>query len=130
MGIEQGEPGKRMLPERRNDLVSTLRVQHVSLQVLVPAHARNHHLPVPLPRNLVRRWLRREKRQSRRHRSCNIAHSTTHHFQGSSTPRLFFFFLLTFAFGREFHRKSGFVWWDEMRWKVEISEEWWEIDPK
>jgi len=86
MGIEQGEPRERMLPERRNDLVPTLRLQHVRLQVLVPAHAGNHHLPARLPRNLIGRWLRREKRQSRRHRCRNIAHSRTQHFQGSCAP--------------------------------------------
>jgi len=109
MGIEQGEPRERMLPERRNDLVPALRLQHVRLQVLVAAHAGNHHPPVPPPRNLIRRWLRREKRQSRRHRSRNIAHSTRRHFQGSCAPRSSSSFLsVRFERGKEFERKTCF----------------------
>lgn len=79
MRVEQREPRKSVLPERGNDPVPALRLQNVSHQVpvLAQTRTRHHHPPVLLPGNPVRRRLRREKRQSRRHAPRNIAHSTT-----------------------------------------------------
>lgn len=74
--IQESETGKRVFPEGGNDLVATLSVENVGVHVFVGGDTRQHHSPISLSANVVRRWLWREKREFGSHCSCHIAHLT------------------------------------------------------
>lgn len=74
--VQEGEAGKRVFPEGGNNLVATLSVENVNVDIFVGGDTRQHHPPIPLSANVVRRWLWREKREFRSHCPRHIAHLT------------------------------------------------------
>jgi len=74
--VQEGETSKRVFPEGGNDLVATLSVENVNVDVFVGGDTRQHHPTISFSENVVRRWLWREKREFSRHCSRHIAHLT------------------------------------------------------